>query len=691
MTVTPVAATQRVATRFRQAFTRGPPSSSLTLGLGAITGLGTGIATAALVALIGFVERIAFGSDPGWLLILTVPAAGAFLVGLVVTYWAPEDGGSGINETMRTIYMRGSRFRGRAPFGGLAASGVALGTGNSGGPEGPIVLIGGSIGSLLGRLFALTEERKRTLVAAGVAAGIGAVFNAPIGGMLFALELIVISFRGRTLQVVVLASVVGSVTANQFLESKVIYEPATVYQLNSPGELALYALLGLVAVAAGLGFLHGDNYAKRFFNSLRVWKPLRLAMAGLVVGLIALVLPEVLGTGDSLPVPGAREPIQAMIDGEFAVGYAAAGALLALSIAKLVATCVTVGSGNAVGTFTPALFVGAALGGSLGHTAEQLIPGAGIEPGAFALVGMAAVFAAAARAPLTAIVVIVEITQDYQMVLPLMLAVGIATFVAGRFNPYSVYTAPLKEEGIVYGQPDDVDIMEAVTVGEVMTTSPDTVAADLPVDQLRAEFQRTHHHGFPVVRGDTLVGIVTVSDLAKGEGTAADNGEAVTAGEIATPEPETATVTAEDPVFLALERMGAREVGRLPVVDRTDHCRLAGLIRRQDIVKAYQQAVSRRAEDEQARESTRLRDLPGVHFVDFVVGEDAPVDGEQIRNVTWPSSTTLACVRRNGHTLSAGGDTGLSAGDVVTVVTPNETTETVRRLIAGSTTADDST
>ncbi|MGI8574667.1 MAG: chloride channel protein, partial [Egibacteraceae bacterium] len=443
--------------RARKRLAARPANEGLMLGLGAGVGLATGLLAALLIEAIGLVQSLSFGSRPGWATILLVPAVGAFGAGVLLTYAFPESSGSGVIQVMRTIAMRGGRFRARVPAGGIAVTGVALGTGASGGREGPIVLIGGSVGSLLGRLFGVGEDALRTLVAAGAAAGIGASFNAPIGGMLFAIELIVGGFRTRSLQVIVVASVVGSVTARQIIGSEIIYQPATFYALSDPrrvglaivlAELGLYALLGLAAAGFGLAFLYGEDFAKRMFARLQLWRPFKLALGGLGVGAIALLIPEVLGTGDKLPpINGLREPIQVMLNSEFGVGLSAAGILLLFAIAKLVATCLSIGSGNAIGTFAPALFVGAALGGAVGHVAESLITVADVPPGAFALVGMAALFAAAARAPLTAILIVFELTNDYQLVLPLMLAAGIATFVADRVEPDSVYTHPLRQQG----------------------------------------------------------------------------------------------------------------------------------------------------------------------------------------------------------------------------------------------------
>ncbi len=671
----------------RRSLLRHVHGEGLMLGLAAFIGAGTGALAAVLVALLLWIQDIAWGDTPGRLHIMLVPVLGAFAVGLFVTYVAPETGGSGIGRTMETIALRGGRFRGRTPFAGIVSSGIALGTGAAGGREGPIVLIGGSLGSIVGRFFAVDEDRLRTLVSAGAAAGIGASFNAPIGGMLFAIELLMGGFRARSFQTIVVASVAGSVTARQLIGPDVVFRPTTTYHVNDPRELLLYGLLGLAAVLVGLGFLYGEDLAKRFFAGLDVWPPLRLALGGLGLGIVALGMPEVLGTGEHIPpVTSLRDPVQSMLNGEIGVGYAAAGFLLLLAVAKLVATCLSIGSGNAIGTFMPVIFVGAALGGSVGHVADQLLPAANVQPGAFALVGMAAAFGAAARAPLTAIVIIFEVTGDYELVLPLMLATGLATFLADRFSSESVYTKPLRNKGIVYAEPDDVDIMQTVRVEEVMTRRADTVAADLPLDDLRERFRRSGHHGFPVVReGDRLVGVVTLADVERFDASASASAHPprrVTVEDVCTR--DVVTVVPTDPVFRGLRRMAALDVGRIPVVAAEDHGRLVGLLRRSDLVQAYQHAVARTVRDQHRDSRSHLRDMVGVRFVEIPVEPGSAVDGTLVREISWPPSTVLTSVRRRGDVIVPRGDTVLEGGDEIVAITGQASLDDLRALLRES-------
>ena len=672
----------------RAAMLRGEHGDGLMLALAAAIGLVTGLLAVALIRVIGFVQRFAFTGSPGVLELLVVPTLGAFVAGLLITYWVPESSGSGIVQVMQTIALRGGRFRERVPLSAVAATGLSLGTGVTGGREGPIVLIGGSTASLFGRLFALDEERMRTLVAAGAAAGIGASFNAPIGGMLFAIELIIGGYRARSLQAIVIASVVGSVTARQLVGAEIIYEPSRSYGWSTLQELGLFLVLGVIAAGFGLAFLYGEDGAKRLIGRLKLWTPFKLAVGGLGVGVVALAFPEVLGTGDSLPpIDGLRDPIQAMLDAEVGyTGLAAAGFLALLAIAKLTATCLSVGTGNAVGTFAPAIFCGAAVGGAVGFVADELITTISVQPGAFALVGMAAVFATAARAPLTAILIVFEITNDYELVLPLMLATGVALYLAERVQPESMYTLPLRRQGIVYAESDDVDIMQTVRVGEIMTADAHAVHPSMPLDELQKEFNGERSHGFPVADDGRLIGIVTVTDLARANEIAIEDALAgdvsagtLTVGDICTRKP--LTVTPDDPVFRALRRMATLDVGRLPVVAKNDHSRLVGMMRRVDVVKGYQRAITRSMGAQQRRQSAQLRDLVGATFVEFVLAEGAPAAGQAVRDVDWPKSTVLTAVRRGGEAIMPNGSTVLQPGDELVVLTDRDAREQVSSLL----------
>lgn len=643
------------------------------IALGIATGFVTGLAATALFTTVGLVQSLAW-TDPApvWQVLL-LPALGGLIVGLLVTKVVPEAAGGGVVATMETLALHGGRFRKRVPLGSFAATSIALGTGASGGREGPVVLLGGAIGAWFSRLVPIDESRTRALVAAGAAAGIGAAFNAPVGGMLFAIEVLQIGLRGAGLQLVVVGSVVGSVTARQLVGEGLIFQPRRDLVLGDPVELLVYVILGFAAVAVAVGYQRAEQLAREGAVRLRavIGRTGTLGLAGLAVGAIALLVPEVLGDGDELPpVDGVRQPIQTILDADFGTGWQVALTLAVLLVAKLIATSLTIGAGSAVGSFSPMLLMGAALGAIIGIAAQPVLPD--LDVGAVATVGMAAVFAATARAPLTAILIVFELVGDYGLVLPLMTAVGLATFLGDRIRSEGIYHATLRRRGVVLGQPDDVDVLQTVQVGEVMTPEHPTVPAGELVADLARRFSAGGTHGYAVVDdAGGLVGVVTSGDVDRREGR--------TAADVCTR--RALTVGPDDPVFVAVRRMASLDVGRVPVVEPATR-KVLGMLRRSDVVQAYRRGLNRSAADQQRQAAGELRNLTGVRFVELVIDASSPLADHAVRDVRWPERTVLTSVRRDGEILLPTGDTVLQVGDEVVVLTAD--VATVRALVAGT-------
>ncbi len=658
------------------------------LALSALTGVGVGLGAAGLVLSLEAVTRLIqplFQADDGslfsgaraWIFLL-VPA------GLLVAWWlartfAPEIAGDGVPAATEALMVRGGHIRGRVAPLKLIATTFTVGLGGSAGREGPIVQIGAGIGSWISRRFNLGEDQVRSLVAAGAGAGIGASFNAPIAGMLFALEVILVSFAPRHMSAVVIASVAAAITTQTIVGDELALNAGS-YGMNSFSELALYALLALVIVAVGFFFLRFLDFVEGFahHNAERLsW--LRPVLAGLLVAALIFIEPALFGTGQQVTNSLLLDEQVAAITGS---GGELWWVLILLAIGKAVATSLTISSGGSGGAFMPSLFMGAAVGTGFARLASEFWAGqAAIQPVAFALVGMAAMFAVVGRAPLTAILIVFEVTgaRDYELILPLMLAATLGTFLGERLMKDSVYTLALKRRGIRLTRSGEVDILDTVSVGSVMAQPAFVASPDMTVAEASRRLDHHRSHGVPVVADDVLVGVVSVTDLRR----SSEPDDVGTVAEVMTPRP--VTVDPNTPVSRALERMAALGVGRLPVVDSDNPRRLVGMFRREEAVKAYHEALTSTTDHHLHRLRLAQRTQPDAGYYDFRVPLGSIADGRRIRDVAWPEGSTLVSIRRNRELLVPSGDVELVAGDVVTAFgTPSSRQRMIDRLNAGA-------
>jgi CIC family chloride channel protein len=341
--------------------------------------------------------------------------------------------------------------------------------------------------------------------------------------------------------------------------------------------------------------------------------------------------------------------------------------LVMLLVMKLLATSFTLGSGNSGGVFAPGLFMGAVLGGIVGTVGQRFFPGVVAHPGAYAIVGMAAVFSGAARAPMTAVLIVFEMSNDYRLILPLMLATVISTLLAEGLYRDSIYTEKLRLKGISLQQGRDLDILQGVMVHEVMTREVDTVPVDLSLAELSRVFNRTRHHGMAVVdKEGYLWGLVTISDLDRALGGAMPPESTIS--KIGTPLGKVVVVYPDEDIGEVLARMGIWDFGRLPVVERGETRRLVGMIRRQDIIRAYNLALARRAEVQHRTKHLQLRNLDGtdVVYLTLSMGDRAVGLALEALAETLPHECVLISVRRQGRVIIPHGDTVFQVGDQVT-------------------------
>lgn len=375
--------------------------------------------------------------------LLLSPAAGGLVAGYIIHALAPDARG-GVTEVIDALLHRGGSIRTRVGFYKALASAICIGSGGSAGREGPVVQIGASVGSTIARMFHVNRQRARILVACGAAAGVAAVFNAPIAGAIFAAEILTGSYQMRDLALLFTASAAGSVVVQWLLWRGPAF-PMPAFRPQTGWVLVLFFLLGILMAFAGdlfIRVLHGLEARFRKSRVPEVWRP---ALGGLIVGIIGVGLnrTEIFGTGATF--------MAQVFDGSVFAGPSALsifGLLVLLYFAKLAATGFTLGSGGSGGDLMPSLFLGGALGGAYGVAVHALLPGVALPPAAFALVGAASFFAGVAHAPITGIVLGIEVGWDIGLTLPLMAACAMSALTASRIRTASIYTLKLEERGI---------------------------------------------------------------------------------------------------------------------------------------------------------------------------------------------------------------------------------------------------
>jgi len=530
--------------------------------------------------------------------VVLLPIAGALIFGPLIYFLAREARGHGVPEVMEAVAIRGGRIRSRVALVKSLASSICISSGGSVGREGPIVQIGASLGSTIGQWLRLPESWVKTLLLCGAAGGISATFNAPIGGVMFALEVLQRRFVPGNLVPMVISAVTAAVVAHQFLgtEPSFIIPP---YTMASYWEILPYMFLGMVCAFAALGFVRFFYKAEDLFGVLHIPGYLKPALGAIVVGIIGMYYFEIFGTGygehyglDGNLILGGG------VDNAL-VGRLAWNMLLVLLAMKVLATSATLGSGGSGGVFAPSLFLGSMLGGAFGIAMYRLLPGitsAGgtismaETSGAYALVGMGAFFAATVHGPITAILFLFEMTRNYELILPLMTAVVVSTLVARSFSRESIYTIKLMRRGVDIQRRDVYDLLSVVRVSDVMTKDFPGILPSTPVSDLINMLHDSGHHGFPIVDEDgDFVGIVTLEDV---EAAMTRRDETLTAGDIGNKSPIVAYPGQS--IHDALAQFEGRDVGRIPVVERNNPKKLVGVLRRHDITRAYTKALGSR-------------------------------------------------------------------------------------------------
>ncbi|MFQ6618112.1 MAG: chloride channel protein, partial [Fidelibacterota bacterium] len=384
-----------------------------------------------------------------------IPAIGGLLVGLIVNTFAREAKGHGVPEVMDSVITKSGVIRSRIVAVKSIASAICIGSGGSVGREGPIVQIGSALGSVIGQFFKLTRDRMRILVGCGAAAGIAATFNAPLAGAVFSLEIILGDFKFRTFSPIILSSVVATAISRNYLGSMPAFK-VPEYMMVSSWELLLYMVMGLLAGLVAVGFVRTlYSFEDLFDNLKKVPEYLKPAIGGMLIGTIGIFYPQIFGVG--------YETINFIIFENPASSF-----LLIIFLLKPLATSITLGSGGSGGIFAPSLFLGAAFGGLFGKAANYLFPQITAPLGAYILVGMGVLVASTTHGPLTAMLILFELTDNYRIILPLMLGCIISSLTAKSLKEESIYTLKLLRRGLRVTMGRSMAALENVKIKDII-------------------------------------------------------------------------------------------------------------------------------------------------------------------------------------------------------------------------------
>jgi CIC family chloride channel protein len=537
----------------------------LALVIGALTGL-------AVVAFILLTERLGMRLYPAggapWRRAL-FPVAGSLGIGYLLYRYFPYARGSGVPQTKAALFAREGRISLRTVLGKFFCTSATLASGIPLGREGPSVQVGGGIASVLGRLVGLRSEQVKNLIPVGAAAAIAAAFNTPLAAVLFALEEIMGDLHAPVMGAVVLASATSWMVLRVSLGNHPLFK-VPQYQLVHPAEFAVYAVLGVAGGLVSVAFtklLLGMRARFLRFPKNTVWfQPLA---GGLLVGAIGWFVPQVLGVGYGYV-------------GDALNGNMAFKMMLLLVVLKLLTVTTSYASGNAGGIFGPSLFIGAMLGGSVGTVAHHLFPVYTATPGAYALVGMGAAFAGIVRAPMTSVLMIFEMTQDYAVIVPLMIANLVSLFIASRLQHEPIYEALAVQDGIHLPSAKTRQRYGRRQVRKVMRAASQLLPAEITVREALERARASGVRTWLVTDPRGVVGVINLSRLERELAEGADKKLGELVGSPVFPH-----VHPDHGMDLALERMGSNHVELLPVVNRADVHKLEGVVTLRDVLHAY--------------------------------------------------------------------------------------------------------
>lgn len=537
-----------------------------------------------------------------WYWILLVPLFGGIVVGLVIQFVAKEAKGHGVPEVMEAIALHNGIIRVRVVIAKLLSSALYIASGGSVGREGPVIQIGSAIGSSVGQLFRVNHKRMRTFVACGAASGIAAAFNAPVAGALFAVEIILGDFGVVQFSPIVISSVTATVVSRHFLGDFPAFK-LQPYNLVSPLELINYVVLGLLAGVVAVTFIRVLYFSEDFFDRFKIPEYYKGAIGGLMIGAMGLAVPQILGVGYDSMEPALY-------------GQTLPWLALLLVGAKILATSISLGSGGSGGIFAPSLFLGAMLGTAFGGGVHYLFPTWTAESGAYALVAMGGLVGATTHGPITAILIIFELTNDYKIILPLMITTIISTIVSNRLHKESIYTLKLVRRGVNIFAGREVNVLRSLKVSSVVKKSIKLLHANASFNEILDNIVSTPHNYIYVTDNEEkIIGYISMYEIRQTIKDYDNLKDLLIAGDLIVPEVH--TVHESDTLDTVMKAFGRTGLDEMPVLGGADNETIIGTIWQTDVIDAYNNQIFLRDMTGEAGQMVdRIREGTSVHVVE---------------------------------------------------------------------------
>ncbi|MBN4068489.1 chloride channel protein, partial [Desulfotalea psychrophila] len=493
----------------------------------------------------------------GWniLLLPLIPMSGMVLLIPLSLLFPGEINGYGFTKFLRKVNLEGGYIKARTIVLKIVSTALTIGTGNSAGVEGPIAAIGGAAGSQVGRFFGVSGSRMKVYIAAGAAGGIAGMFNAPIAGVFFASEIVLLgTFAISSFAALVIASALSTVVTRAYYGATPAF-PIPHYEMVNPFvEMPLYSLMALIIGLIAVFYIKVFYFIRDKYELLPIHPQLKPITGAFLIGCIAIFYPQIMGDGYNF--------LETVLNGEGAILL-----LFALIFLKILATAITLGSGGAGGVFAPALFIGAMIGGCFGHIANLVLPNYTADPGAYATVGIGAFLAASTHAPMTAIFLLFEMTGNYRIIVPIMLTSIIGTMVASKFSKDSIDTVDFSREGIDIHEGREVAIMKSIRVGKAITEDVDFISERANINHLLEIFRMAKDSFyFPVVDDSgRMTGIISLQDVKSILHRAEEERVCYLVGGICSR--DVITLTPDDSLYTAMQLFDIKGIEEIPVVE----------------------------------------------------------------------------------------------------------------------------